>query len=178
MPIIICMNIEKLSMMENEVLRFVIPGFEGNKACYAINNFFRQYYYFNHACPRYMIMREEYGIDCSFLTYIFEAQGCDLIVLACMERSSNGTTTCTSGYPYIRLPESSDQRMEWEYTISDEIKVVCSSEIDEADEILKIERRMIYVDCRTMAIVELDEYYMAGSGIFRIECNKPLKGKP
>ena len=159
------------------IMRFVRPRSGGNKATYAFNDFFKQYYFFNGACPRYMVMLEEYGTDDSFISYVFEARGMDLTAISCTEHTSNGTTAFSAGYPYLRLPADKERHTEWEYSISREISVRCRAEFRKTVtgcEILKVTRQMMYTDSRVKDINAMCEYYLPGSGIVRIECSKPL----
>ena len=157
---------------QHEVLRFLLPG-TANKAV-LVQNQLRHTYYHYPACPQYVILREEYGnFDKHFLGYIFEARGPELTVLTCWERSASGLHHFAAGYPYLRLPESQGHVTQWEYQLSEEIKVYCRSSFSEMEargrEILQVERRMVYTDGKTQSVSFQREYYAAGSGILRID---------
>ena len=131
----------------------------------------RQCFYRHHSYPDFLVMREEFGIPCdgSFILYIFRVSGNELIVISCIQYSRTETTEFNSGYTYIRFPAVPDQPEEWEYQVSDEVRVACRSvryitTIDGMPrEVLEVRRDMYYTDHRIKSKVSsTTEYYPEG----------------
>lgn len=169
------------NLHQSEILRFIVTPFSASKVVFSTGNLIRQHYYYNYSCPGYIFMREEYGLlprSCSFLTYIFEANGHDLMVISCTEHNRYEVTGFNSDYPYIRMPEELDGLVNWNYQLSDDIHVSCQSSFilnDEKYRTLQVNRKTTYTDGKTQAIDKTVEYYVAGVGMYSIEFSHGLK---
>ena len=159
------------SGMPHEILRFVLPGLRGGPSDYASRRL-RHHYYYNPACTELVILRKEYGtmIHPVTVVYAFEVRDRALTVRSCQEYTREATTTFGAGYPYIKLPDAGEST-EWEYKMSDEIRVCCRSSFRAGNQdILLVERRILYDDDIASDSHTTREHYVAGEGIAKIEC--------
>ena len=163
---------------QDDIIRFIVPPFSPSRVVFATGDIMRQSYYHNYDYPGYIFMREEYGLlsrPFSFLTYIFEVKGYNLFVLSCTEHNRFEITGFNSGYDYIRLPVAVGCTKNWEYRVSEEIRVICHSVLTLRDiegrscRELQVDRRMLYCDGRFCSETHSREYYIEGLGIVGIQ---------
>ena len=180
-----CMNIEGFPLQNTDgqdhtrpsgILQFIIPSFS-NSRVFKSGNSLQQSYHYNNSSPDYIIMREKYDLtgDHSALTYFFRISGNDLVVISCTENDCGEVTELNSGYPFIRLPDGLISTAQWEYQLSDEIRVSCQSKLVMREikgkkyQELQVSRETIYMDEQICSSIRTIEYYIRGIGIYKIK---------